>query len=68
MQKRIDRLKKMENDMIKHAEKRDKTSMKRSEEWSKSPQGKLYEHQTGLLANTVESIRDTIKVMESFIQ
>jgi len=68
MQKRINRLKKIEADTIKEAEKRDDKFLKRSEKWQNSPAGKLFDHQTAKLADIVESLRETIKVMESFIQ
>lgn len=67
MQKQINKLKKVREEIIKKAEKRDETALKRSDDWYNSEKGKKFETATATLADASETLNDAIKELEVFI-
>jgi hypothetical protein len=67
MKNLIANLEKVEQKIIEKCEKRDAISLKRSDDWRESPQGKIYEHKTGVLADSVDGIREAISNINAFI-
>lgn len=64
----IAKLEKIEKQIIEKSLERDKIALGRSDKWLASPQGKIYEHRTSVLADSVEGIRKSIKDIKAYIE
>ena len=68
MQSQLNKLKKIKQQIIAKAEKRDATALSRSDQWQDSIKGFTYETNTATLANVVETLEEAIKDLENFIE